>query len=246
MKRALFPAILGVVLFIAFLIAAMPARFVFDLSLKPAGIEAGLVQGRVWNAQILRLRSGDMAIAEASAQLEPASLIRFSPRFDVALSDPALRGRGSVTLSASGLRAEDASGVVRLDRLVPELAFLGSEEVLQIDIDRLQLDGAGRCRAAEGGAMTPALLTLGERYGVDMPVLEFDLLCAGDRVGADLSGVSEAVEFSGRVRFGEQDLEGRVEARTSERDVIAALSFAGFEQLDQTTYALTLPLPEEG
>ena len=246
MKRASLPLVLGLILFIAFLVAAMPARLIFDLALKPAGVEAGLVQGRVWDAQILRIRSGQLSIDEARASLAPASLMTLSPRFDVTLSDPALRGDGVVTFGAGGIRVEDARGVVRLDQVMPQLAALGGDEVIQLNLDTLAMDADGRCDAASGQATTPALVSLGERYEIDLPVLRFDLLCAGDRVGADVSGRSDAVEISGRLQFTDEGPEGGIEAQTSVTNVIAALSFMGFEQVNQTTYTLTLPLPEEG
>lgn len=245
-KRAILPLVIGLILFVGFLIAAMPARLIFDLALKPAGVEAGLVQGRVWDAQLLRIQSGQLSIDEARASLEPSSLLAFSPRFDVTLSDPDLRGEGVVTLSGGGVRVEDARGVVRLDQVMPELAALGGDEVVQLTIDTLALDGSGRCEAASGQATTAALIGLGERYEINLPVLRLDLMCAGDRVGAAVSGQSDAVEISGRLQFTGQGPQGRIEAQTSVTNVIAALSFMGFEQVNQTTYTLTLPLPQEG
>ena len=245
-KRASLPLVIGLILFVGFLIAAMPARLIFDLALKPAGVEAGLVQGRVWDAQLLRIQSGRLSIGEARASLAPASLMTLSPRFDVTLSDPALRGDGIVTFGAGGARVEDARGVVRLDQVMPELAALGGDEVIQLSVDTLALDADGRCEAASGHATTAALIGLGERYEINLPILRFDLLCAGDRVGAAVSGQSDAVEISGRLQFTGQGPEGRIEAQTSVTNVIAALSFMGFEQVNQTTYTLTLPLPEEG
>jgi hypothetical protein len=246
MKRLLLPLVFGLVCFLGFLIAATPARLVYDLALRPAGIEAGLVHGRIWDARVSRIRLGDLTIANARAQLEPASLLTGGARFNFSLADPALRAEGVAVLRAGGARLQDVSGVIRLDQIMPELAIVAPDEVLQFDVETLALDGDGRCEAASGQALTPALIALGERYGVDLPVLRFDLLCAGDWVGADLSGASEAVSVSGRLRFGEQGLEGRIEARSTVNNVIAALSFAGFDQVDQGVFALTLPLPEEG
>ncbi|CAN0297180.1 unnamed protein product, partial [Chrysoparadoxa australica] len=191
-KRASLPLVIGLILFVGFLIAAMPARLIFDLALKPAGVEAGLVQGRVWDAQLLRIQSGRLSIGEARASLAPASLMTLSPRFDVTLSDPALRGDGIVTFGAGGARVEDARGVVRLDQVMPELAALGGDEVIQLSVDTLALDADGRCEAASGQATTAALIGLGERYEINLLILRFDLLCAGDRVGAAVSVQSDA------------------------------------------------------
>jgi hypothetical protein len=173
-------------------------------------------------------------------------LLTGAARFDVVLADPALRADGVVVLRPGGVRIESARGVIRLDRVMQELAIIAPDEGVQFDLETLSLDGRGRCQTASGEARSTALIALGERYEVDLPVLRFDLLCAGDRVGADLSGASEAVSLSGRLRFGDQGLEGRIEARSTVNNVIAALSFAGFDQVEQNVFVLTLPLPEEG
>lgn len=246
MKRFILPLFFGLVCFVGFLIAAMPARAIFDLAIRPAGVQAGQVQGRVWDAQLLRIRAGDLSVAEARAELAPGSLLSLSPRFEFTLADPDLRGQGVATLRAGGVVIEDASGVVRLDQVAPQIAFVAPDAVLQITLETLSVDREGRCQQASGRALTPALAELGERYGVALPTLQFDIVCAGDAVGADLSGQSDAVAFSGRLSFGNEGPEGRIQARSTERDVIAALSFAGFEQIDPSTYELTLPLPEEG
>jgi len=246
MTRILPSLVFGLVCFLAFLIAATPARFVFDLALRPAGVEAGLVQGRVWDARLWRIQTGELSIAAARAQLAPASLLSGSARFNVVLADPALRAEGVAVLRPGGVQISNANGVVRLDRVMPELAAVAPDETLQFDIETLALDADGRCEAASGDARSSALIALGERYEVELPVLRFDLMCLGERVGAAVSGASDAVSLSGRLRVGDQGLEGRVEARSTVNTVIAALSFAGFDQVDQGVFVLTLPLPEEG
>jgi hypothetical protein len=245
MSRLTLPVAFGLVCFVGFLIAAMPLRLAFDLALKPAGFEAGLVQGTVWNGHAFRVRGAGFSIAEAEARLAPASLLGGRARFDFALSDPAIRAEGVAALTPSGLSLTDTSAVARLDLVLPDLALVAPNESVQIELVELSLSGDGRCAQAEGRALTPALITLGERYGVALPLLRFDLMCAGDRLGVDISGTSDVVAISGRLIASDAGPEGRVEARTTERDVIAALSFVGFDQLDEDRYVLTLPLEPE-
>ena len=236
----------GVTCFVGFAIAVTPARVVYDAALRPAGVEVGLVQGSVWSAQALRLRTGDQHIARADAALDPASLLSFNARFAVTLSDPGLRASGDAILHAGGARIEDVSGVMRLYRVLPELAAFAPEESVSFEISTLAFDAEGRCDVAEGRVASAALVTLGERYGAAMPLLEGDLFCAGDQLGLQISGASDSLSFDGRLRFAAGGLEGQIEARTTELPLIAALSFAGFDQVDQGVYVLTIPALEEG
>ncbi len=238
--------LLGLICFSGFVIASAPARLAFDLALRPAGVEAGLVQGLVWDARLARVRAGNQTIASARAELDPLSLAALNARFDVTLSDPELRADGFAVLHPGGVRIEDASGVVRLSRVLPALAAFAPEESARFEIARLALDDQGRCLSAEGRVSSTALIALGERYGAAMPALGGELLCAGESVGLQLSGASEGLSIDGRIRFGVGGPEGRIEARATESAIVAALSFAGFDQVGQGVYALSLPAEEEG
>ena len=241
MRRALLVA-LGVVSFAGFAFASMPARLVYDTALKPAGIEAGLVQGTVWDAQLWRITAGAQTIEMAQARLDPASLLGLSARFDATVADPDLRANGAAVLRPGGASLQAVSGVARLHRVAPELAAFAPQESLSFEIDELSFDGEGRCTAAQGRIASAVLITLGERYGVTMPALQGELFCAGEHVGVALTGASDAVSIDGRLSFTSRGLEGVIEARSRENDIIAALSFAGFDQVEQGVLALTVPL----
>lgn len=236
----------GALCFVGFVIATIPARLVYDAALKPAGIEAGLVQGPVWGAQALRLQAGNQYVARADAALDVSSLFAFNARFDVTLSDPDLRASGDAILHPGGARIEAASGVVRLYRVLPELAAFAPDESVRFEIETLAFDSEGRCEAAVGRVSSTALIALGERYGAAMPLLEGDLFCAGEDIGLALAGSVDSLSIDGRLTFAPEGLQGRLEARTTDRSLIAALSFAGFDQLDQGVFALTIPAVEEG
>lgn len=236
--------VFGVICFIGFAIAAAPARLAYDLALKPAGVEAGLVQGSVWDARLWRIRAGDQSIASARAELDPLSLTAFNARFDVTITDEGLRADGAAILAPGGVRIEETTGVVRLSRVMPQLAAFAPDEAARFDITELSLDSQGRCQSAQGRVFTPALITLGDRYGAALPMLEGDLFCAGDAVGLQLTGASDSLSVDGRLRFISGGLEGRIEARSTELAVAAALSFAGFDQIGEGVYALTVPVEE--
>jgi general secretion pathway protein N len=231
MKRWIVYALLGLVAFAGFAVALAPARLVYDAAARPAGIEAGLVSGTVWNASARRVRAGGMALHEVEARLRPVPLLTGRAVFDVSVADPALRGAGLVTLSAGGVRFEDAAGVIGLDA-IPALAAadLAPGESARVEIERLVLGPQGECLEAQGQMTSAALVSAGEGYGADLPMVTAELACAGEAVALDFSGRSDTLALTGQVRFVEGGPSWRIEAQTEDRDVIAALSLMGFDQ----------------
>lgn len=237
MMRTAFFIALGLVLFAVFVAAALPARVFFDAAAGPAGLRAGLVQGTVWDATLLRLSAGGPPVAETRARLRAGSLMTGAARFDVTVRDATLRGEGVVTLRPGGAAIEDAAGAMALSRL-PLAAALPPGQSVQAEIERLAIDREGRCLEAEGTLRTAALAAAGEPFGAALPVLEGGFLCAGDRVAVQVEGTNERIALSGRIRFEPAGPVWRVEARTQDRDAVTVLSILGFVQSGSSAFVL--------
>jgi hypothetical protein len=229
MRRPILFIALGVILFAAFAVASLPARLIFDAAAAPAGIQAGLVQGTVWDATILRLDAGGPPVAETRARLRPGALLSGAARLDVTVRDSTLRGDGVLTLRSGGATLEDAAGVMALSRL-PLSGALPPGQSVQADITRLAVDRDGNCLEAEGTLRTAALAAAGESFGAELPMLTGALLCAGDRIAVQIDGANDRLSLSGRIRLEPAGPVWRIEARSQDRDVVAALSLLGFEQ----------------
>ncbi|MGJ3232702.1 MAG: type II secretion system protein N [Oceanicaulis sp.] len=231
MNRWIVYALLGLVALAGFAAAAAPARLIYELAVRPSGIEAGLVHGTVWDAEARRVRAAGLRLAEAEARLHAAPLLTGRAVMDVALIDPALRGAGRVTMSPGRTVIENATGVLGLDA-VPALAAadLPPGQSARIEIDRLELGPQGRCLSAAGRVTSAALVAAGEQYGAALPALTADLACAGDAVALDFEGRGETLDLSGRVRLMADGPQWRIVGRTRDRDIIAALSLMGFSQ----------------
>ena len=231
MTRWIWLAGVALVAFLGFALALAPARLAFDLAARPAGVEAGLVTGTLWDGSARRVRAGGVRLSEVNAGLRPGSVLSGALVFDVEILDPGLRGAGAVALRPDGAMVEEAIAVMRLDA-VPALAAadLPSGETARIEIERLAVDGRGRCREAEGRVTSAALATAGERYGAALPLLNARLACAGESVALNFEGRNDTLDLTGQVRFTQAGPDWRMEARSADRDVIAALSFLGFDQ----------------
>ncbi|XBQ16678.1 MAG: type II secretion system protein N [Oceanicaulis sp.] len=241
------PWLLGVGL-IAFVIAAVataPARLAFDLAARPSGVEAGLVTGTIWDASLRRISAGGARIEAARAEMRPAALLGGRAVWDVTISDPDLRGAGRLILAPSGVVIENADGVLRLDQ-IPALAAasLPAGETARMVIDRLALDDQGGCIDAQGRITTAALVSAGERFGAGLPLLNADLTCLGGALGMTLSAENETLILTGTARLVSGKPDWRLEARTTDREVIAALGLLGFEQQGEVYVADTLSAQE--
>lgn len=246
MKKAAPYLILAGILFVSFALAALPARLVFDAAAGPSGVRAGLVQGTVWDARILRLSAGGPPVAETRAALRPASVLTGAARFDVSVRDATVRGDAVLALSPAGAALEQARGAAALSRF-PLAAALPDGQSVQFDITRLAVDTKGRCLQADGTVRTGALAAAGDALGAQLPVLEGGLLCVGESIAVQLDGRSEAIEVSGRIRFEPAGPSWRVTARTSDREVVAALSLIGFVQTGPGAFELdSARLNQEG
>jgi len=235
----------GVAAFLVFAVASMPARVVFDAVAGPAGVSAGLVQGTVWDARLLRLSAGGAPVAELDARLRPAGLLSGAARFDVTVRDPGVRGSGVLALSPGAAAVESGSGVIALSRLPSPIPAPPGASV-QVEIDRLAVDGQGRCVEAEGRVTSAALTEAGEGLGVALPLVSGAFLCAGEHVGLQLEGASQAVVLSGLIRFEPAGPVWRIEARSDDRDVVAALSLSGFVQDGPNVFVLDSETLEGG
>jgi len=214
---------------IAGLIWQAPARLVFD-GLQGSGVQAGLVQGTVWDAQAHRVRLGALTVAELNAHMQPAGLLSGAGVFDVRVQDPRVQLEGQVRATASQLAIQDLQGAVQFSAF-PQLSGLPlpAQSGVFLDGVSVRLDQAGACVSAEGAGMTALLSDMGTRYGLDLPLVDLEAYCAGADLGFTLSGQSQALSVEGFVTVNTSALRYRVEARSTVSDVIGVLVALGFE-----------------
>lgn len=213
------------------LIAFLPARVVSDLALRPAGVEADLVTGPVWNARLYRVAIAGQSFAEGTMKLAFFPLLTGAARVELALVDESASARGTLIARPGSVTLEDWTLAAEARRL-PGLADLPvpQDERLYAEIDRLRFED-GECAQASGTVSSGLLARLGQRYELELPQVEGTLGCAGQAVGIGMDGASEALDFTGSLRLDAQGYRWHGEARSGEPGVIAVLIALGFEEV---------------
>lgn len=234
-----------VVALVTGLFASAPVRLVYD-GLASAGVEAGLVQGTVWNGNALRVRAGHTTVHQVRTHLSPLSLVSGRPRVMIDVVDPDIMFTGELGLGGEGVQVRNVEGVASIP-VVPGLSgfALLNEGVVQFDAVRISLDRDGRCLDADGRVMSPALADAGARYDMDLPILDMTLFCAGEDLALNLSGQSPTVDVEGVIRLDAREPRYRVIATPHDPEGGQVLSLLGF-QADGARWIADSDFMEEG
>lgn len=134
----------------------LPAAFALRLAGPlPAGVEALDPRGTVWDGQLGALRLGGRDLGALRWTLAPASLLRGTPRVELALEGPARsdggwRARGVIARDGDAWRITDATLELPASTLDPGLAALGlrADGRLHLAIEHAVLDPVAPTGAA--------------------------------------------------------------------------------------------------
>ncbi len=114
MRRRSLLLVVGVLCFLLFFIATVPAQLAVDM-LSSTGVRAGAVSGSFWSGKVSSLRLGNFTLGETAWTLRPSRLLlgRFAADIDAELPAGFLRGRAELGLGGSWslLDAEASSPV---------------------------------------------------------------------------------------------------------------------------------------
>ncbi len=210
---------LGLVAYIAFLVASFPAGQALNLvrdQLK--GIYIQNVSGTVWRGRIAKLQLQDQLFEQVSWRVRPLSLLTGRLRLEVSFDGVGRGGRGVVGLGADGsVTLEQFQGRIALmdiDHLLG-IAPVQLGGLLEVDLNELELlgrqvvvaDGTVHWRGAE--ATAPMAMQLGD----------FKVVLTTDEAGS-IKGVVEdeggAIVLDGTVTLdqsGSYQFRGHIAAR---------------------------------
>lgn len=100
--------ILGVAIYVVFLIALFPASIAVKLAPLPKGINVTGASGSIWSGRIETLNIQKRQLEQVQWQLSPWGLFLGKAKLDVVIGNraSAVNGKGLVTISMSGIDAE--------------------------------------------------------------------------------------------------------------------------------------------
>lgn len=231
-RKNLVPVLIGVLAFLAALIALAPASILMRMAAAklPAFSSTGAA-GTVWRGALRDVSANGVYYGDIAYRVDPLSLLSAFPKIRLSARGGAVDGAGVIRVGLHG------RVVVADAELAADLAPFAQRGIMgepvsgaaRLTIAALDLSPRG-CRRAMGEVWTDVLSGPARRFdgaGFDM---RGDIACDGDDFVAALAGAGEegAAQLSLRVR---PDLTYVIdaEARPVQDQVAVALRFFGFE-----------------
>ncbi|MBW3165996.1 type II secretion system protein N [Ferrimonas balearica] len=99
--------LLGVVLYLLFLVINVPAALVWQFAPVPNGIKASGLNGTLWQGQAEQLTVAGRQLEQVSWELHPSQLLTGQAGLSFRLDGGVARGQGSVSYGLSGLAVDN-------------------------------------------------------------------------------------------------------------------------------------------
>lgn len=230
MRKLLFLIVFIFVLILG-LAAFTPLGFVLGQSgVGALGVGWAKTDGTLMKGRISGLYAGTQPIGDVSLELRPLSLLALKPSYDVQWGGASGQGTGVLTISRSGLEAQDLrmrQEIGALENLEPAVRAMGGS--LDVDDGAFRLTQTG-CETASGTVSTSALSTLAAQYGRQFGTISGPISCENGAFLLALAGQSDAgdsVEIDASAGLtGSGQFETRVQ--TQDAQIIIALTQIGF------------------
>ncbi|MFC2953312.1 type II secretion system protein N [Marinicaulis aureus] len=225
------PIIAGVFIFLATLIASIPASAISLFADKSGGaLSYAEARGTIWKGELSSVSVGGIALGDVGFRLAPLSLLRLSPEMTLS-ANGAVRGSGTVSLGGERASLRNVKADINL-ATVAVRGLLGepAQGEARLDIERLDFSLKDGCRQASGSLWTNALDGPTKRYNLPPLPLSGRVACEGDKLAVTLAG--ENVQMAADLRLllnPALTYEVTATARASEENIASALRVFGFE-----------------
>ncbi|WP_375206071.1 type II secretion system protein N [Hyphococcus sp.] len=231
-KRLLAPILVGGFIFLATLIASIPASAVSLLANNSGGaLSYADARGTIWNGELGSASAGGVALGDVRFHLSPWSLLTFSPKVTLS-ANGAVRGTGAVAFGPGAkLSLKNVKADIDLAAAAPR-GLLGepARGEARLNIKRLDFSRKNGCLNAAGDLWTNALDAPAKRY--DLPALPMSggVACEDGKLVIAMTG--ENARTAARIRLlldRSLAYEVTATAQPSEENVASALRYFGFE-----------------
>ncbi|MFQ6372252.1 type II secretion system protein N [Shewanella sp. YIC-542] len=227
--------VIGILLYLLFMIMLFPARVAVALMPLPSGVQLGGVSGSLWHGQADVLQIGSRQLERLSWQLQPSSLFTgvVQAQWQLGSRASAVNGKGIISWSSAGIAARQ----LRLDAPVGFLVGnrrLPFKTVLSGDISLL-LDEGHQGQPLCGGLNGKLFLNhigLNNQFG-DYPLgnMAFSLQCVKGQVQLATDDEKNAIGVAGTLLFKDQlqmEVNGRIRRTDGQsRDLQNSLGLLG-------------------
>lgn len=225
MRRALAFAVLGIVAYLAFLLAAMPASYVATRVQLPPGVVLHDPAGTLWQGSARATLTGagmPVTLDRIAWRFAPAALLGGEMAFDLTAQGPGVSaqarvGHGPNGFSASGAQAQADAALV--EALVPLARTWRPQGTVTLDAPRLawreggEVKGEARAEWKAAQVAMPAPRRLGS--------YRLELRGDGGPAKLTLSTLEGDVQLAGRGELAPPRFELRGEARAQGSDAAA-------------------------
>lgn len=227
--------IIGVGIYLVFLVALLPASVVVKLAPIPNGVSLSGVSGSIWSGNIESVTVQNRQLEQVQWQLSPWSLVLGQAKLDLVIGNrgTAVNGKGLVTLSMSGV---DAKGL-RFE--APSSFLLGNNRLpfrtkvdgdISLFIDTLE-QGKPWCEQLNGKLFVNRA-SVKNQFG-DYPLgdIELGLSCVDGNVKVKSDETMNQLGFTGTVTLQAEkvvQVSAKIKETASQpEDLKKALAFLG-------------------
>ncbi len=226
------PILLGALIFLATVVASIPASAVSIAANKRGGaLSYAAARGTIWNGEFRSASAAGVPLGDVKFQLSPLSLLRFSPKATLSMNG-AVSGEGAIAVGPGArLALRNVKADIDLGAAAPR-GLLGEPAAgrARLDIERLDLSRAKGCVQAAGDLWTDALDAPAKRYDLPSLPLSGGVACDDGKLVIALSGENARTAASIRLVLDRNlTYEATATARPSEESVASALRYYGFE-----------------
>jgi len=226
--------ILATVVYLVFIVALLPARFVVAQFTLPDKIKLGAISGTIWSGHITSVQVDRLTLESLSWQLQLSQLLRLNLAADITLgvrtSD--IKGRGEVIISGEQVSVNEltlTSTAQHLNSISPMPMGLTARGKLQLKVAHYQ-QAQPWCEQLEGSLM----LTQGQiasNFGqVPIKQAQVALSCDNGTIVGTLAPQGNSLGIDAKVALSPQrklDLAGLVEPPAdAPQDFVNLLDFS--------------------
>ncbi|WP_394132887.1 type II secretion system protein N [Shewanella maritima] len=243
--KLLIKILLGIALYLVFLVVYMPANWLLSVAPLPNNVSLTGVTGTLWQGRAAQVSFDKRSVEQVSWELSPWGLLlgRANIDFEIGNRNSLVNGRGYVSLSMSGIDAQDLrfeapSGFLLAGARLPFRTRVNGD--LSVVVENFE-QGKPWCEQLVGRAFINGLDVSNQFGNYPLGNLNTGLSCEDGQIKLTVDEAANALGLSGTVLLAENNqviVSAKIKPTDSQPDDLReALVFLG-KQDSQGYYAI--------